>query len=647
MRIHPAGPAAVTAPLAESLAPLAAVSFAPVLDLAAWRTAPATTPAFANALLARVDASLDRTARHLGALQKVDGRWDTPWDAGAFHVAIRAIAVAAVDERPVDGRGFIDELARLQRTSGAFEVTSGDLPRRSVTRLAVLAVEELMRRDPSVRTAGQAIIDRASRYLARAPESESGIMSTIVDIIEARLRPERTGLVLPDLQLLGQVLCRYVEGTLSGVVRTFAPALAVLALNQPTLRDWAHGILGCGVAKVVAEIPRMQDGDGAWGWNDLGTALALLALHAEGHRVATSEPMRRGLGFFESLAARGSRAWTNGDSWDTGLVALTVQSLSPDGIARGARAIASLGDAQLADGRYSFSFTGKLGDNDTTSSVLRAMCAAHGNAPAGPERDALAETIRATATGLLAYQQPDGGWGAFSKTGNGFRTRGPKDATQSIIDDSASPDLTGRVLRSLVSVRDSVALSAVQRLAIDGALARGRIYLRDSLGSAGTWWSRWIAGPTSTFMFTVPVLRRLGEEPSSPLLSKTRGFLLARQNHDGGWGETIDNDRGIDRRAPSSVVHTASAIVGLIGTASSTAVRDARLTTAIERGVAYLLGSEQGGAFSNGRDLYTVLTGLDYYDSDASTTCFVASALALYRDYVRVGPEAALAASPL
>ncbi len=63
---------------------------------------------------------------------------------------------------------------------------------------------------------------------------------------------------------------------------------------------------------------------------------------------------------------------------------------------------------------------------------------------------------------------------------------------------------------------------------------------------------------------------------------------------------------------------------------------------ALRHAADYLLENEKAGGFSNGRNLYTQLTGLDYYDNDNWTTCLAAAALKLYRDYLEVGPDAAM-----
>jgi hypothetical protein len=120
-------------------------------------------------------------------------------------------------------------------------------------------------------------------------------------------------------------------------------------------------------------------------------------------------------------------------------------------------------------------------------------------------------------------------------------------------------------------------------------------------------------------------------------------LLLAKQNADGGWGEELGADRAPHEagdRGRSSISHTASAIIGLIGTATRNT--DPQINTALAYGVDYLLRHDDAGQFTNGRHLYTQLMGLDYYDCDNWTTCLAAAALQLYRDYQRAGAEAAV-----
>ena len=324
--------------------------------------------------------------------------------------------------------------------------------------------------------------------------------------------------------------------------------------------------------------------------------------------------------------------------------ALTLQMTGNDATVE--RGIARLLDAQRSDGRWSFSLTGKLGDNDTSSTALRALAARYAKTDKPEERERIEGAMLYAVTGLLEYQQEGGGWGAFNKRALGSGRYPPADANLSAIDDAASPDLTARVVRSLTAVRDSIQLDPASRAKLDQALERAREFLA-AAKSDGTWWSRWIAGKTSGFYFIVPALRRLGEASSSSVFDGSRELLLAKQNKDGGWGESIDADRGQEGRGRSSIVHTASAIIGLIGMMSDSDARDPRLALALERGVSHLLGAEKGGAYTNGQPLYTALTGLDYYDADTTTTCFAAGALKLYADFVRHGPEKAMAMSML
>ncbi len=94
-------------------------------------------------------------------------------------------------------------------------------------------------------------------------------------------------------------------------------------------------------------------------------------------------------------------------------------------------------------------------------------------------------------------------------------------------------------------------------------------------------------------------------------------------------------------------MQTAAAIVGLIGTCTDVQASDPALNKALQSGIAYLLKAQHDGMFSNGTPLYTILYQEDYYDADASTTCFVAGALRLYSDFVKMGPEKAMASSSL
>ncbi len=605
------------------------------------------SPAIGEVLVPRIDAALQRVESHLVAIQKSTGAWDAPFVAGSYHTGMMALALAYAGDAAavIEAQKMVGEFAQDQLPNGGFSFIAGGESSRSATRMVVMALEMIVARRERLAPQAQPIIDRAKAYLKVDRRPDDTVYGLMTDLISAVVSDGRT--TVPDGGLLRDVISRYLRGDLSNLVSIYAPALALMVFNQP---DFVLRVIVASLGKgyFEAQIERGRDGEGSWGWTGFGTALSVIALLGAGQEYASSRAVQDGVSFLHKLRAIDRKAWTHGDAWDTAVVSLALGALNGAGAAAAKRGVEVLAANTLDDGRMSFSLVGVLGDNDTTSTALRSFCVRYGVTSDAAERETLAMQIRKTVVGLVEYQQRSGGWGAFNKTAYGDPgPEGARSPNESTLDDAASPDLTGRVVRSLIASRDSGVLTPEQTQRVDRALADAHTYLVDVAAGRGRWWSRWTNGRLSGYAFVVPSLRRLGEAPDAPVFAKTRDFVLSQQNNDGGWGETIEADRGQPGRGPSSIIHTTAALVALIGTMKDSEAKDPALVKAIESGVAYVLSVERDGVFSNGRPLYTAVTGIDYYDADTSTTTFAAGVLALYRDFVKLGPEAAMRASYL
>src|SRR6185295_15241506 len=100
---------------------------------------------------------------------------------------------------------------------------------------------------------------------------------------------------------------------------------------------------------------------------------------------------------------------------------------------------------------------------------LRALSLRLEGATDKAERDRLRTAIAHCVRGLLKYQQSGGGWAAFNaRSLPGFSSLlPPSSGTESATNDVQSPDLTGRVLMSLVRARESGALNKAQAAKVD------------------------------------------------------------------------------------------------------------------------------------------------------------------------------------
>jgi squalene-hopene/tetraprenyl-beta-curcumene cyclase len=109
-------------------------------------------------------------------------------------------------------------------------------------------------------------------------------------------------------------------------------------------------------------------------------------------------------------------------------------------------------------------------------------------------------------------------------------------------------------------------------------VARALRFLRDDQTRDGAWYGRW---GVNYIYGTWQVLRGLaciGEDMRAPHVRRAVEWLLAHQNRDGGWGESIASytdasQAGVGASTPSQ---TAWAVMGLVaaGEERSTAVRN-------------------------------------------------------------------------
>jgi squalene-hopene/tetraprenyl-beta-curcumene cyclase len=206
-------------------------------------------------------------------------------------------------------------------------------------------------------------------------------------------------------------------------------------------------------------------------------------------------------------------------------------------------------------------------------------------ARAGGTPEARAEAMRRGLTWMMGMQNDDGGWASFDR-GNDKRwlTAVPFADHNAMIDPSTA-DITARVLESLSHFPDFGAAHP--------AVARALDFLRRDQTTDGCWYGRWGVNYLYGTWQVLRGLASIGEEMQAPYVLRAVRWLRARQNEDGGWGESIASydhpaEKGIGVSTPSQ---TAWAIMGLVaaGEAQSPAVR---------RGVLHLLDRQQAGTWA-------------------------------------------------
>jgi hypothetical protein len=262
-------------------------------------------------------------------------------------------------------------------------------------------------------------------------------------------------------------------------------------------------------------------------------------------------------------------------------------------------------------------------DFDTSAEVLSALAEVARACPSS--RASLAEVIALGARWLRAFQNPDGGWAAFSwgkptpppgalHLGRG----GPWTRLRSWLAENGDPstaDITGRVLWALGA--------AAELGSRDPAVAAARRFLDLHRAPSGAWWGRWAVNYLAGTAYVVSGLVRAGVPPTDPTVARAVAWTLERQNEDGGWGETVDSyaDPELAGRGPSTL-----ALTGLVAWALQVAGRGE--DPAVERALAFLVERQAAdGAFVEETPFGTMFPLRAYWVNDGYPTFFALEAL--------------------
>lgn len=264
-------------------------------------------------------------------------------------------------------------------------------------------------------------------------------------------------------------------------------------------------------------------------------------------------------------------------------------------------------------------------DFDTTAEVLSALGQLARVSDA--DRSALGGPIERGVAWLLAFQNPDGGWAAFShgkpRPPRGalyVRQGGPLRRARSWLAENGDPstaDIVGRVLYGLAAAdpsigRDHPRVRAAARFLIDHQIAE-----------TGAFWGRWAINYLAGTAYVVSGLARAGADLASPWIRRALDWMIACQNADGGWGESPDSyaDPRQRGRGPSTV-----SLTGLV--AWSLQIAGRREHPAVERGVQYLLSNQRlDGSFRDTRCFSTMFPLRSYWLNDTYPTYFALEAL--------------------
>ena len=166
----------------------------------------------------------------------------------------------------------------------------------------------------------------------------------------------------------------------------------------------------------------------------------------------------------------------------------------------------------------------------------------------------------AIAAGLnwtLGMQSHNGGWGAFDTDNDReFLNRIPFADMEAMID-PPTEDLTGRLLELMGSFGYDLRFNRARR---------AREFLLRTQRADGSWWGRWGVNFIYGTWSVLSGLRAIAENLHAPHVRRAVTWLKARQNADGGWGETVASydDERLAGRGDSTPSQTAWAILGLL-----------------------------------------------------------------------------------
>ncbi|NWF82473.1 MAG: squalene--hopene cyclase [Bryobacteraceae bacterium] len=212
-------------------------------------------------------------------------------------------------------------------------------------------------------------------------------------------------------------------------------------------------------------------------------------------------------------------------------------------------------------------------DIDDTAMVLLALMHARASDP-----EAQARCERRAMNWLIGMQSKDGGWAAFDVDNDWQLLNKVPFADHNAMLDPTCPDITGRVLESLIRRGHGMSHPAI---------ARGVDYLLRNQEPNGSWYGRWGVDYIYGAFLAIRALKHARAPVAREPVAKAAHWLSQIQNADGGWGESCESYA--DNRfvaAPSTPSQTAWALIGLL------AADPGAHPDAVRRGLDYLLQTQ-------------------------------------------------------
>jgi squalene-hopene/tetraprenyl-beta-curcumene cyclase len=342
------------------------------------------------------------------------------------------------------------------------------------------------------------------------------------------------------------------------------------------------------IARAIEWVVRHQDKNGQWGGIQPAMVNAVLSLHAVGF-AADHPAMVSGLQGVDDflVECEGTLMYQPcvSPNWDTALAAKALLEAGMDpshpALQRAAEWLItnqifrpgdwSVFNPRLEPGGWAFEFANDwypdVDDSAVILMVLQQLPVA--GTPLGR---------RAITCGLdwtLGMQSRNGGYGAFDTDNDAdFLNRIPFADMEAMID-PPTEDLTGRLL----------ALMATTGYGPEHARAARAIeFLHRTQRADGSWWGRWGVNFIYGTWCALEGLGAIGEDLRAPYIRRAVDWLVARQNPDGGWGETVASydDESLAGTGESTASQTAWALLGLLSA-------DGPKSRAVQRGIDWLV----------------------------------------------------------
>ncbi|HVS12617.1 MAG TPA: squalene--hopene cyclase [Thermoanaerobaculia bacterium] len=225
-------------------------------------------------------------------------------------------------------------------------------------------------------------------------------------------------------------------------------------------------------------------------------------------------------------------------------------------------------------------------DCDDTAKILAVLAKLRMNEHAEEERRQ--QAVRRALTWLRAMQNRDGGWGAFERECTREIFTYVPFADHNAMIDPSTADVTARSIEALIANGAG---------ADDPAVRRAVAYLCREQEAEGCWYGRWGSNYLYGTWLALCALRSAGAREGE---AARRGvsWLLDRQNHDGGWGESLESyaDPAWRGRGESTASQTAWAMMGLLAATAADEVRaGGPVAAALARAARYLVDAQRPG----------------------------------------------------